>query len=93
LSVRITGTNVLVMRLSPLLFLLATPVFGQWANSCGDAVTGLSPGSTNDFSGGAVSAWSTTMRGVAPSAWVYFAQNGDPLARFIATTRPRAVRH
>ncbi len=53
---------------------------------------GLFPGSTNDFSGGAVSAWSTTMRGVAPTAWVYFAQNGDPLARFIAPGRSRAAR-
>src|SRR6266566_4623720 len=44
------------------------------------ASDGLFPGSTNDFSGGAVSAWSTTMRGVAPTGWVYFAQNGDPLA-------------
>jgi hypothetical protein len=54
---------------------------------------GLFPGSTNDFSGGAVSAWSTTMRGVAPTAWVYFAQNGDPLVRFIAPGHTRAVRH
>jgi hypothetical protein len=56
------------------------------------ASDGLFPGSTDDFFGGAVASWSTPMRGVAPTAWVYFAQNGDPLARFIGPPRPRAVR-
>jgi hypothetical protein len=58
-----------------------------------DPATGLFPGSTDNFSGGAVSAWSTTWRGVAPTAWVYFAQNGDPLARYVPAARSHAVRN
>ncbi len=40
---------------------------------------GTFPGSTDGWFGGAVSAFNTTMTGAAPTAWVYFAQNGDPL--------------
>ena len=56
-------------------------------------VDGLFPGSTDNFYGGAVASWSTTMHGVAPAAWVYFAQNGDPLGHFIRPSRTRPVRH
>ncbi|MBI5676015.1 MAG: PQQ-like beta-propeller repeat protein [Nitrospirae bacterium] len=39
---------------------------------------GSFPGSTDNWYGGTVAPWTTTMTGVAPTAWVYFAQNGDP---------------
>jgi len=43
---------------------------------------GSFPGGVEAWEGGSsVSSWVTTMRGVPPTAWVYFAQNGDPLAR------------
>ncbi|MGZ8710147.1 MAG: hypothetical protein ACXW28_07975, partial [Thermoanaerobaculia bacterium] len=40
---------------------------------------GSFPGGTDDWYGGIGTPWTTTMTGVAPTAWVYFAQNGDPL--------------
>jgi hypothetical protein len=41
---------------------------------------GSFPDSTDNWYGGTVPPWTTTMTGVAPTAWVYFAQNGDPLS-------------
>lgn len=41
---------------------------------------GSFPGGTDEWYGGIGTPWTTTMTGVAPTAWVYFAQNGDPLA-------------
>jgi hypothetical protein len=41
--------------------------------------TGAFPGATDHWSGGQLSPWSTTMRGVSPTAWVYFASLHDPL--------------
>ncbi|HEV8713426.1 MAG TPA: hypothetical protein VGX03_11420 [Candidatus Binatia bacterium] len=40
---------------------------------------GSFPNSTDNWFGGTVPAFTTTMTGVGPTAWVYFAQNGDPL--------------
>lgn len=40
---------------------------------------GSFPGGADDWYGGIGTPWTTTMTGVAPTAWVYFAQNGDPL--------------
>jgi hypothetical protein len=40
---------------------------------------GSFPGSPDNWYGGDIPAWNTTMTGVAPTAWVYFALNGDPL--------------
>jgi hypothetical protein len=45
---------------------------------------GAFPGSTDNWFGGIVPPWTTTMTGVAPTAWVYFAQNGDPLLSICA---------
>jgi hypothetical protein len=44
-----------------------------------EAPDGSFPGSTDDWFGGTVAPWTTRMTGVAPTAWVYFAQQGDPL--------------
>lgn len=49
---------------------------------------GSFPGGADEWYGGIGTPWTTTMTGVAPTAWVYFAQNGDPLA----STRRRSVR-
>jgi len=49
---------------------------------------GSFPGGADEWYGGIGTPWTTTMTGVAPTAWVYFAQNGDPLVR----NRVRAVR-
>ena len=49
---------------------------------------GSFPGGPDDWYGGVGTPWTTTMTGVAPTAWVYFAQNGDPLLR----RKVRAVR-
>lgn len=40
---------------------------------------GSFPGGADEWYGGVGTPWTTTMTGVAPTAWVYFAQNGDPL--------------
>ncbi len=40
---------------------------------------GSFPGGPGEWYGGIGTPWTTTMTGVAPTAWVYFAQNGDPL--------------
>ena len=40
---------------------------------------GAFPGSTDNWYGGQVPPWATTWTGVAPTAWIYFAQNRDPL--------------
>jgi len=42
---------------------------------------GSFPGSSDHWYGGQVPPWSTKWRGIAPGAWVYFAQNGDPLSK------------
>ena len=42
---------------------------------------GSFPGSTDNWYGGTVAPWTTTMTGVPPTAWVYFAQNKDPIDR------------
>lgn len=49
---------------------------------------GSFPGGADEWYGGIGTPWTTTMPGVAPTAWVYFAQNGDPLLG----VRGRAVR-
>lgn len=49
---------------------------------------GSFPGGSDEWYGGIGTPWTTTMTGVAPTAWVYFAQNGDPLLR----ERRRSVR-
>lgn len=51
---------------------------------------GSFPGGADEWYGGIGTPWTTTMTGVAPTAWVYFAQNGDPLEKQM---RRRAVRH
>ncbi|HEX6096351.1 MAG TPA: hypothetical protein VF432_08510 [Thermoanaerobaculia bacterium] len=50
---------------------------------------GSFPGGPDDWFGGIGTPWTTTMTGVAPTAWVYFAQNGDPLLG----VKTRSVRH
>ncbi len=40
---------------------------------------GSFPGGADEWYGGVGTPWTTTMTGVAPTAWMYFAQNGDPL--------------
>jgi hypothetical protein len=40
---------------------------------------GAFPGAPDHWYGGQLSPWSTTMSGVSPTAWVYFALNRDPL--------------
>jgi hypothetical protein len=45
---------------------------------------GAFPGATDHWSGGQLTPWSTTMPGVSPTAWVYFALNGDPLMEIIS---------
>jgi hypothetical protein len=43
--------------------------------------SGAFPGAPDHWYGGQLSPWSTTMPGVSPTAWVYFASNCDPLVR------------
>jgi hypothetical protein len=50
---------------------------------------GSFPGGADEWFGGVGTPWTTTMPGVAPTAWVYFAQNGDPLLG----PKRRSVRH
>ena len=52
---------------------------------------GSFPGGTDDWYGGDVPAWVTTMTGVAPTAWVYFAQNGDPLLQLCGISQAECV--
>jgi hypothetical protein len=40
---------------------------------------GAFPGAADQWYGGPLTPWNTTMAGVSPTAWVYFALNGDPL--------------
>lgn len=40
---------------------------------------GAFPGAADHWYGGPFSPWDTTMPGASPTAWVYFALNGDPL--------------
>jgi hypothetical protein len=47
---------------------------------------GSFPGATDHWSGGQLSPWSTTMQGVSPTAWVYFALNRDPLWETVSTS-------
>jgi hypothetical protein len=44
---------------------------------------GAFPGATDHWSGGQLTPWCTTMPGVSPTAWVYFATNRDPLLEII----------
>ncbi len=37
------------------------------------------PGGSDHWSGGQLRPWTTTMPGVSPTAWVYFALNGNPI--------------
>jgi len=46
---------------------------------------GAFPGATDHWYGGQLSPWSTTMPGVSPTAWVYFANNRDPLLQPVLT--------
>ena len=50
---------------------------------------GSFPGGADEWYGGVGTPWTTTMTGVAPTAWVYFAQNGDPLLH----AKRRSARH
>ena len=45
---------------------------------------GAFPGATDHWSGGQLTPWSTTMPGVSPTAWVYFALDTDPLLEMIS---------
>jgi hypothetical protein len=45
---------------------------------------GAFPGAPDHWYGGQLSPWSTTMSGVSPTAWVYFALNRDPLRDTVA---------
>ncbi|MEM7111798.1 MAG: hypothetical protein AAF614_05150 [Chloroflexota bacterium] len=51
-----------------------------------DLHMGAFPGATDHWYGGQLEPWSTTMSGVSPTAWVYFAENGDPLLDILART-------
>ncbi|MCB0164449.1 MAG: hypothetical protein KDI79_09495 [Anaerolineae bacterium] len=43
------------------------------------AEAGAFPGGQDHWSGGQLRPWTTTMAGVSPTAWVYFALNGNPI--------------
>ncbi|PWU02543.1 MAG: hypothetical protein C5B51_20600 [Terriglobia bacterium] len=45
----------------------------------GSPYPGTFPGATDHWYGGPLSPWDTTMPGVSPTAWVYFAVSRDPL--------------
>ena len=45
----------------------------------GGAYPGAFPGAADHWYGGPFSPWDTTMAGVSPTAWMYFALNRDPL--------------
>jgi hypothetical protein len=54
---------------------------------------GAFPGAKDHWSGGQLTPWSTTMPGVSPTAWVYFALNGDPLLEIISTSLTLIQKH
>ena len=43
---------------------------------------GAFPGGANHWYGGQLRPWTTTMPGVSPTAWVYFALNGSPIGGY-----------
>jgi hypothetical protein len=56
-----------------------SPLRARCTANYGHSYPGAFPGAADHWYGGQLSPWSTTMCGVSPTAWVYFAQNGDPL--------------
>lgn len=55
----------------------------------GQPDAGAFPGARDHWYGGPLSPWVTTMAGVSPTAWVYFASSQDPLVDLVsAGTRP-----
>ncbi|MCB0169782.1 MAG: hypothetical protein KDJ97_04445 [Anaerolineae bacterium] len=54
-----------------------TELYKLQITSGGDA--GAFPGGKDHWYGGQLSPWTTTMSGVSPTAWVYFALNGNPI--------------
>lgn len=55
------------------------PLRTRCAANYGKSYPGAFPGAPDHWYGGTLTPWSTTMCGISPTAWVYFAQNGDPL--------------
>src|SRR5262249_31235297 len=51
------------------------------------AYSGAFPGATDHWYGGPLPPWNTTMAGVSPTAWVYFATYQDPLAELVVKKR------
>jgi len=49
---------------------------------------GAFPGGTDHWFGGQLEPWVTTMAGVSPTAWVYFASNVDPLWEIVSPQPP-----
>ncbi|MEW6363160.1 MAG: hypothetical protein AB1714_00825 [Acidobacteriota bacterium] len=47
---------------------------------------GSFPSGCDNWYGGTVAPWTTTMPGVSPTAWIYLAQNGNPLLWHLQTT-------
>jgi len=47
---------------------------------------GAFPGAADHWYGGPLTPWNTTMAGVSPTAWAYFAHSGDPLLELIPPT-------
>jgi hypothetical protein len=50
---------------------------------------GAFPGAADHWYGGPLIPWNTTMAGVSPTVWVYFAQNGDPLLDLLLALHAR----
>jgi hypothetical protein len=73
-SAGIKDANFVMQQLAPLQF------------PAGHAYAGAFPGAPNHWYGGPLSPWVTTMAGVSPTAWMYFALCCEPLMPLVAFT-------
>jgi hypothetical protein len=55
------------------------------------AYPGAFPGATDHWFGGPLPPWNTTMAGVSPTAWVYFALYRDPLSELLPRRRSQVI--
>ncbi|KFB70065.1 glycoside hydrolase family 5 protein [Candidatus Accumulibacter vicinus] len=74
-SAGIKEANVVMQQIS----LLQIPAGGTYP--------GAFPGAADHWYGGPLTPWDTTMVGVSPTAWVYFAQHRDPLVDLLPSAQ------
>jgi hypothetical protein len=80
-SAGIQGAGFVMQQIAP----LQVPPGGLYA--------GAFPGATDHWYGGQLTPWATTMPGVSPTAWVYFASSIDPLKELATTLHDVSLDH